>query len=194
MSNIVIGVLALQGDFSKHLDKLSHLGITTQEIRYPEQLDTCDGLIIPGGESTAFLHVMEHSEIQEKIKEFSLSKPIYGTCAGLILMADKIEGKEQDTLHILNITIERNAYGSQQESFTSHVQIHIENHKGQIPALFIRAPRIKSYGHNVKVLGTHNHEPVLVQQGRHLGGTFHPELTQDDTIHKYFIHLIQKNN
>lgn len=188
-----IGVLALQGAFAKHVAMIRSLGAQVQEIRKPQELDICSGLIIPGGESTTILRQMAFANLWNHVLEFSVKKPLFGTCAGLILMSKEIVADPIKPLGILDITVERNAFGRQSESFSSEVEVKLASEPmRRIQALFIRAPRIKSYGPDVKVLATFDKEPILIQQGRHLGATFHPELTEDPAIHRYFLSLVKQ--
>lgn len=189
-----IGVLALQGAFSKHCEKLRALGMEVIEVRKPVDLEKCDALIIPGGESTAILKHMVFIDFPEKICAFSKSKPIFGTCAGLILMSREVLGFQMNPLGILDIAVERNAYGRQAESFITPIDLTFEKGKAKaFPAIFIRAPRIRSCGKEVQVMASYDDEPVLIKQGIHLGSTFHPELTDDLFIHRYFLEMIKKN-
>lgn len=194
MGSLNVGVLALQGAFAKHIAMLQMLDVDTKEVRKPEDLDLCDGLIIPGGESTTIVRQMRFIEFEEKLKEFSKKRPIFGTCAGLILMSQKIIADDIQPFGFLDITVERNAFGRQAESFSTTVEIHCQPKKKQtFPAVFIRAPRIRSYGSEVQVLSSLDQEPILVQQGFHMGSIFHPELTDNTAIHEYFLSLIRQN-
>lgn len=189
-----VGVLALQGDFSKHIEMLKSLNVNAIEVRKPSDLALCNGLIIPGGESTTMLRHLNQNDFFEKLKDFSKEHPLFGTCAGLILMSEKVIGHQMDTLGLLEIQVERNAFGRQAESFQVTLELHLEKGKSKpIEAIFIRAPRIKNISSNVKILANYNEEPVLVKQGIHLGAAFHPELTTGTFVHQYFIEMIQKN-
>ena len=188
----IIGVLALQGGFAKHMAMLQSIGASPREIRKPEELDECDALIIPGGESTTILRQLNFIGLKDKIKEFSKMKPIFGTCAGLILMSKEIVGHEMDSLGLLDISVERNAFGRQLDSFESEILVTLPSSKEQrLPAVFIRAPIIRKSSQNVKILAQFDKEPILIQEGHHLGATFHPELTSNPTIHLYFLSLIK---
>ncbi len=178
-----IGVLAFQGGFAAHCKMLSKLGVTPIEVRSESQLDDCQGLILPGGESTAIYRLMEKEHFIAPLKEFSRTRPLFGTCAGMILMA-----KEQ----ILEIAIERNAYGRQVASFSTPLTLHLtKDHPSVTEALFIRAPRIKGIlSSEIEILAMYQGSPVLVRQGHHVGASFHPELTEDLQIHRYFLTLI----
>jgi 5'-phosphate synthase pdxT subunit len=184
-----IGVLALQGDFAKHLAVLAKLGVEGVEVRQPADLDGCSGLIIPGGESTTLFRAIEGVHLKEKILAFSKTKPLFGTCAGLILMSKKILHGDQIPWGILDVEVERNAFGRQAESFRTTIEWTPDpkHRKKNVPALFIRAPRIRACGPEVEVLATYGEEPILIRQGRHLGATFHPELTDETAIHALFL-------
>lgn len=188
MKPLVVGVLALQGAFAKHIEKLQSLNVKTIEVRKPGELASCDALIIPGGESTTMMKQMNFIKFHEAFKEFSKQKPIFGTCAGLILMSQEVIADTMQPFSLLQITVERNAFGRQADSFHTEIELKLrESQKQPFNAVFIRAPRIRQVGPSVKVLAEHEGEPVLVQQGMHLGATFHPELTPDATIHAYFL-------
>ena len=191
MAKRTIGVLALQGDFAKHMELLKSLHEKAIEVRTPEDLEKCDALILPGGESTTIRHQMYFIGLFDKVQEFGKKKPVFGTCAGLILMSREIKDEESKTLDLLDIVVERNAFGRQADSFKAEVEIEFEPKKTMsVPGVFIRAPRICSTNKTVKVLGHFGKEPVLVQEGHLLGATFHPELAGDPTIHRYFLSLI----
>jgi 5'-phosphate synthase pdxT subunit len=182
-----IGVLALQGDFDAHRRRLEELGAQVLMVKKPEQLDQIDGLIIPGGESSTLLKLLGEVGF-EKLKQFVQSKPTFGTCAGAILLATKVENPPQPSLGALNITIRRNAYGRQQES--SIREGNFQNFPTEM--VFIRAPKIERVGKEVEVIATEGNEknPVLVRQGKTLAATFHPELSEDRSIHEYFLKMI----
>lgn len=185
-----IGVLALQGDFAKHAEALRSLGVDVQEVRKPQDLLRCAGLIIPGGESTVMMRQMEFIKLRESLLAFARQHPIYGTCAGLIVMSNTIQSSTMKPLGLLDIEIERNAFGRQIESFQASVVLDLSpGHSNLFPAFFIRAPRIRVCGKDVEILARLEGEPVLVRQGHHLGSTFHPELTSDPAIHRYFIEM-----
>ena|ERR1700758_4862278 len=185
-----IGVLALQGAFSKHMDRLKSLGVKAIEVRKREELKQCDGLIIPGGESTTILKQIEFIKLSIDLGEFAKQKPVFGTCAGLILMSKKIIQDPMTPFGLLDIEVERNAYGRQADSFQVQVDVYLLTRK-KIPAIFIRAPRIKSCTTKVEILSEYEGEAILVKQGHHLGATFHPELTEDASIHEYFIKMLK---
>lgn len=190
---LIIGVLALQGDFEKHCEMLRLLKVIPYLVRKPDDLDFCDGLIIPGGESTSMLRQIDFINLRVKLETFAKEKPLFGTCAGLILMSNEIIGYPMRSFGFLGVSVERNAFGRQLESFEANVEICLEKQKPKsIPAVFIRAPRIKKCHANLKILGTWQEEPIFVQEGYHLGATFHPELTSSTSVHEYFLNLVLK--
>lgn len=189
---ITVGVLALQGAFAKHLEMLHSLGVKGVEVRKPEDLAHCDALIIPGGESTTMMKQMQFIGFPEAFRSFAQHKPVFGTCAGLILMSDSIVADAMQPFQLIDVSVERNAFGRQVESFHSEIDLQLGAGKPHpFLAVFIRAPRIRNVGEEVKILATFESEPVLVQQGRHLGATFHPELTDDPAVHEYFIRSVK---
>jgi 5'-phosphate synthase pdxT subunit len=193
MPELMIGVLALQGAFFKHIEMLKTLGVAAKEVRYPKDLEECDGLIIPGGESTTMIKQMEVVDLRKEISSFAATKPIFGTCAGLILMSREVMENRIMPLGILDIAVERNAFGRQADSFRTNIKLCLTPSRVKsVPAFFIRAPRIRQCGPEVKILAQYEDEPILIQQGFHLGATFHPELSNDPTIHKHFLSLIKK--
>ena len=182
-----IGVLAIQGDFAMHAKMLGRIGAPYKLVKHASQLAEVSGLIMPGGESTTMLKFFSKEGMGEAIKEFVAGgRPVFGTCAGAILLAKEVLNPAQERLGLLDITIERNAYGRQVDSSV---------HQGECPELsprpvemvFIRAPIIRRVGEAVRVLGRCGGLPVLVEQGDVLAATFHPELTEDETVHRYFI-------
>ena len=183
-----IGVLAIQGGFQKHEDSLKNLNVLPIEVRYKEQLKNCDALIIPGGESTTISKLLIKYNLVEAIKKFAGKKPVLGTCAGLILMSKNSNDKRVENLNLINIEVERNGWGRQIESFSQ--MLNIKNIKHKIEAVFIRAPKILSLGENVEILAKIENEPVFIKEGIHFAASFHPELTDDTTIHKMFIESI----
>lgn len=191
-SPVVVGVLALQGAFMKHAEMLKETGAFAVEVRKPQDLAKCEGLIIPGGESTTIFKHMAFIGLTEPLKEFAEKKPIFGTCAGLIVMSHEILGDIRKPLDLLNVVVERNAFGRQVESFRTEIQVALKQSTHvPFPAIFIRAPRIRQVGKDVQVLAEFEGEPVLIQQGRHLAATFHPELSGHPLIHSYFLKLLR---
>jgi 5'-phosphate synthase pdxT subunit len=180
-----IGVLAIQGDFAAHRKVLERLGAEVVEVRQPAALNDLDGLVLPGGESTTMIKFITDEGFADPIKEFAGSgKPIFGTCAGAILLAHEVRAPNQPSLDLLDITVERNAYGRQVDSFIGGVETAIEG--GELEAVFIRAPRIVRVGPEIEVLATLHGEPVLVQWRNIMAATFHPELTNDARVHRLF--------
>lgn len=180
------GVLALQGDYDAHAAALRRAGAEPREVRLARDLDGLDGLVIPGGESTAMLRLMEDYGLMEPLRRFGAEKPIFGTCAGAILLAREVLNPPQPSLALVDMTIERNAYGRQLESRV--VRLNEHGLGGEpLEAVFIRAPIIRRVGTGGRILATYLGDPVLVDFGRHLAATFHPELTADLRIHRLFV-------
>ncbi|MCS7042862.1 MAG: pyridoxal 5'-phosphate synthase glutaminase subunit PdxT [Bryobacteraceae bacterium] len=181
-----VGVLALQGDYEAHAAALRRAGAEPCEVRLAAELDGLDGLVIPGGESTSMLRLMEYYGLMEPLRRFGMEKPIFGTCAGAILLASDVLNPPQPSLALVDMTIERNAYGRQLDSRV----VRLSEHRlgdGELEAVFIRAPIIRRVGAGGRVLATYLGDPVLVDFGRHLVATFHPELTADSRIHGLFL-------
>lgn len=205
----LIGVLALQGGFAKHIAVLERLGATTCRIRTAEELSGCDGFIIPGGESTVLTKLLMKpgggpaegspwvpGDLYKAIHTFAATKPVMGTCAGLIMLAKPCGDERVLPFDVLPVTVTRNAYGRQTESFVSNINLSLPDMDStdQYPATFIRAPKIISVDTGVRILATHKtnstEEPVMVQYGNIIGLSFHPELTPEDTrVHTYFLNL-----
>jgi 5'-phosphate synthase pdxT subunit len=193
-----IGVLALQGDFAEHTSMLRQIGIQACEIRLPEQLADLDGLIIPGGESTTFGKLAEHYGLMEPLRAFGKQKASWGTCAGAILLS-KDAHRQQPLLGIMDITVERNAFGRQVASFEVDLDIPalrtVDPRQDPFHAVFIRAPLIeKVFGQAEVLAALDDGRVVAAQQGHLLATAFHPELTCDDRFHKYFLHLAGKKD
>lgn len=188
-----VGVLALQGAFIEHFDFLKNLDfIEPYLVKKKEDLNNVDGLIIPGGESTTIGKLLERYEMKDYLKEKIKSGfPVFGTCAGLILLSKKIEQNyDQPLLEVLDIVIKRNAFGSQRESM--EIDLEVKGLDKPFRAVFIRAPVVSKVGNGVEVLSSVDEGPVLVKEGNILGSSFHPELTDDIRIHKMFIDIILK--
>jgi 5'-phosphate synthase pdxT subunit len=193
MSEMVVGVLALQGAFAKHAEMLAGLGVSVIEVRKEADLAKCDALIIPGGESSTIMRNIHFLSLENPLMNFAKTKPIFGTCAGLILMSKKILADSMNPFGWISVEVERNAFGTQVESFQTQIDVHLSAGKSkQVPAFFIRAPRIRNIEEKVEVLAAFENEPVLVRQGHYLGATFHPELTKDVTIHEYFLNMVKE--
>jgi pyridoxal 5'-phosphate synthase pdxT subunit len=189
-----IGVLALQGDFALHARALARCGpdVEVVEVRKPEQLDDLDGLIIPGGESTTLLKLMDAWGFVPALEKFHAGgRPIFGTCAGLILVARDVSGPRQFSLGFIDVGVERNAYGRQRESFEAAGTVELDGRPAPVEMVFIRAPRIRRVGAGVQTLARQAGEPVMARQGTVLVATFHPELTDDSTIHRYFCRMVE---
>jgi len=184
-----IGVLAIQGDYEAHKARLEQLGAEVTLVRKPEQLDTLDGLVIPGGESSTFLNFLAERGFLEKLRDFVSAKPAFGTCAGAILLAAQVENPPQPSLHALDIRIRRNAYGRQNESSIRQVETKLGGRP--LEMVFIRAPKILSTGKDVQVLASESGDPVLVRQGKIMAATFHPELSEDTRVHQEFLDLVK---
>lgn len=183
-----IGVLALQGDFEAHAKAVRRAGGEAVEVRTREELARVDGLIIPGGESTTMLRLLNETGLRQPLAEFAAQKPVFGTCAGAILLAREVSNPVQEALGVLDMALERNAYGRQLDSRI----VHLKPENGtlgadEVEAVFIRAPIIRRVAPGAHVLLRYNGDPVLVEQGRHMVATFHPELSEDDRIHRAFI-------
>jgi 5'-phosphate synthase pdxT subunit len=188
-----IGVLALQGDFHLHRQALDRVGVASVEVRKPVELEGVAGLIMPGGESTTLLKIMDAWDFVPALEKFHASgRPIFGTCAGLILLARDVESPKQQSLGFIDITAERNAYGRQRESFETELTGDLGAGPRPIKAVFIRAPRIRRMGPAVTPLVEHRGECVMARQGSVLVAAFHPELTDDPTVHRYFQEMVRK--
>jgi 5'-phosphate synthase pdxT subunit len=190
-----IGILALQGDFAEHSATLKHLGVETRQVRLPDHLNSLDGLIIPGGESTTIGKLAEDYQLIDPIRKFATEQPIWGTCAGAILLS-KDARRQQPLLGLMDITVERNAFGRQVASFEIDIEVPVlatldpqDSHP--FHAVFIRAPLIETVGGTAQILATlPDGRIVAAQQGNLLATAFHPELTHDDRFHRYFLTLV----
>jgi 5'-phosphate synthase pdxT subunit len=184
-----IGVLAVQGDFDAHRKRLEELGAEVVLVRKPEQLDEVDGLIIPGGESGAFVRILGE-EGMNKLRQFVRVKPTFGTCAGAIMLAKEITNPAQDGLGAIDIRIRRNAYGRQIDSSIREGLFQ----GAPVEMVFIRAPKIEKLGPGVEVIATEGTDPVAVRQGKTMAATFHPELSDDPRIHQAFLDLVRNGS
>jgi len=178
-----IGILALQGNFDAHRKAIERAGGRAVEVRTAAQLDSCDGLIVPGGESTTMLKLLDIESLTGPLRQFAARRPVFGTCAGAILLAHAVTGPVQPSLDLIDIDVQRNAYGRQIDSRVARVDAGGQ----EMEAVFIRAPKILRVGAGGKVLATYNGDPVWVEQGRHMVTTFHPELTSDFRVHRDFL-------
>src|SRR5215510_15055522 len=187
-AEVKIGILAVQGDFQAHAAMLEQLGAQTTEVRTPEDLEGCDGLILPGGESTTQLKFLQEEGLADKIVKFAKrGGAIFGTCAGAILLAKDVQHPQQDSLNLMDMTVVRNAYGRQIASDVVSGPSVLK--KEPLEMVFIRGPVIERAGPGVKVLAEYAGKPALVQRDQLLAATFHPELTEDTTVHEYFLRL-----
>jgi 5'-phosphate synthase pdxT subunit len=183
MAPMRVGVLAVQGNFREHAAVLQRLGAEVREVRLPEQLEGLDGLVIPGGESTAIMRLIRLYGLEEAIRSFSA--PVLGTCAGMILL-------DRDHLGLVDIAVERNGYGRQVASFEADLEL--DGEPRPLRGVFIRAPRVVEAAPGVEVLAEHDGTPVLLRQGRFLVASFHPELTDDTRVHERFLNLIREES
>jgi 5'-phosphate synthase pdxT subunit len=181
-----IGVLALQGDFEAHRKAIEDAGAHAVEVRSAAQMNACDGLILPGGESTTMLKLLDMEHLIQPLRDFASTKAVFGTCAGAILLAQAVTHPAQSSLQLMDIDVERNAYGRQLDSRIAH----IDTAEGVVEAVFIRAPIIRRVGPAARVLATFGKDPVWVEQGRHMVTTFHPELSPGSKVHRRFLSLI----
>lgn len=192
-----IGVLALQGDFEAHSQRLAELDAEPVEMRYASQLREVQGLILPGGESSTNIILLEREGLWDELLDFSREKPILGTCAGAILLASRVSNPPQPSLAAMDMSIERNAYGRQVDSSIRTIEPEPEfaqrTASGSLEAVFIRAPIIRSIGPQARPLLRDGEEPILVEQGMHLAATFHPELTADTRLHKLFLDKVRSS-
>ncbi|ALP36680.1 pyridoxal 5'-phosphate synthase glutaminase subunit PdxT [Paenibacillus sp. 28ISP30-2] len=186
-----IGVLSLQGAVAEHIRSVELAGAEGVAVKKTEQLNELSGLIIPGGESTTIGKLMRKYDFIDAIRQFSdQGKPIFGTCAGLIVLAKTVQGQEEAHLGLMDITVSRNAFGRQRESFET--DLDIKGIEEPVRAVFIRAPLIQSVGTGVDVLSKYNGEIVAARQGHLLASSFHPELTDDYRLHQYFVDMVRE--
>ena len=180
---MTIGILALQGDFDAHARAFAEVGAETREVRMAADLAGCDALVLPGGESTTMIKLLRAEKLWEPLRRFAAGKPVFATCAGAILLAKGVTNPQQDALGIVDIDVERNAYGRQLQSHVASIDV------GGAPmeAVFIRAPVIRRVGDGVEVLASHRGDPVLVRQGKHFVATFHPELSPSRDLQRAFL-------
>jgi pyridoxal 5'-phosphate synthase pdxT subunit len=176
-----IGVLAVQGNFREHAAMLRRLGADVVEVRKPEQLEGLDGVVVPGGESTTFMRLMRLYGLDDALRQFAA--PVLGTCAGMIVL-------DRNHLGLVDIDVERNAYGRQVASFEADLQL--AGDERPLHGVFIRAPRLREAGADVEVLAEYDGEPVLLRQGRFLVASFHPELTEDTRVHELFLAAVEE--
>jgi 5'-phosphate synthase pdxT subunit len=186
---VKIGILAVQGDFAAHASMLAGMNVDTVEVRSTEDLKGCDGLILPGGESTTQLQFLQEEGLSDAIKRFAFEgRAIFGTCAGAILLASEVKNPGQDSLGLLDMTVVRNGYGRQVHSDVVSGSSTLK--KEPLEMVFIRGPVIERVGPKVEVLAEYASKPALVQQGNILASAFHPELTDDTTVHERFVQMV----
>ena len=189
---MLIGILALQGAFALHQKTFSRLGIQTRLVIRPQELTGISGLVLPGGESSSMLK-NANRELWNQLKTFSHSNPVWGICAGAILMAKRVNNPAQRSLGVIDITLKRNAYGSQNESFVTNLTFKLNN-EFMTECIFIRAPKIIKTGHDVRVLAEYAGDPIVVEQNKHIATTFHPELSENLEFHEYFLQKVHNNS
>ena len=183
--NNTVGVLALQGAYQKHVESLARLGVESRLVRKPSELKKCSALILPGGESTTISLLIQEYGFYEPIKSFAENHPVMGVCAGLILMASEVDDERVTPLELMPFKATRNFYGRQVHSFTAELKLNFDSSTFQAP--FIRAPGIEKLSPEVEVLATYDDKVVMIGAGKHIALTFHPELTDDTRIHKYWL-------
>jgi 5'-phosphate synthase pdxT subunit len=183
-----VGVLAIQGDYAAHARALAEVGAGPFEVRKPDDLAELDGLILPGGESTTMLKFLEKRGFFEALEEYCANHPVFGTCAGTILLSREVRNPAQRSLGVLDAVVERNAYGRQIDSTILTAETELPG--GPLEMVFIRAPRIVSTGPEVQTLAARDGAPVLVRQGKLMAATFHPELSIDRRVHKLFVQIV----
>ena len=184
-----VGILALQGNFKRHKTVMDILGIENKLIRYAKELDKCESLIIPGGESTAISKQMDNNQLRNKLNDFAISNPIFGTCAGMIMLSSTVATDNMVPLNIMDFQVERNAWGRQIHSFSDDINLYFDKSRS-FHAVFIRSPKIKRISKDLKILSTYDDDPILLTNGMHLVSSFHPEIGNDFRIHEYFINQI----
>jgi 5'-phosphate synthase pdxT subunit len=189
LSSPRVGVLGIQGDYAAHAAALAEVGAEPVDVRTPADLAGLDGLVLPGGESTTILRFLERLNMFEALREFGAARPVFGTCAGAILLAREVVNPPQRSLGLLDATVERNAYGRQIDSAILNEETKVPG--GPMEMVFIRAPRIVKTGEGVEVLAERDGFPVLVHQGDVLAATFHPELSEDRRVHRLFVEIVQ---
>ena len=188
--NDAIGVLALQGDFLEHQKALERIGRSSRQVRKASELQGLRALVLPGGESTTMLKFLEEEDLVDPLRElYAGGAAFFGTCAGAILLAVEVTSPRQASLGLMDVTVERNGYGRQLDSHVAEEPCE-DLAPDPLPMIFIRAPVIRRCGRAVRVLARHRGEPVLVRQDRLLAATFHPELSDDARVHRYFVEIV----
>jgi 5'-phosphate synthase pdxT subunit len=189
LENKTVGVLAIQGDFERHVYQVNLVGARSVEVRLPRDLAKLDALILPGGESTTINIMIDRFDLREPLLKFGRSKPVFGTCAGMIMLAKKIENdiSRVRPLGLMDIDVDRNGYGRQVHSFEEELDANLAEQKASLTATFIRAPRVTRLGEGIETLAKWRDDPVLIKQGRTLAASFHAELDDDTTLLEYFL-------
>jgi len=188
-----IGLLALQGDYFKHQQMLEKLQVETVFVKTKEQLEQCDGLIIPGGESTTFSLLLHKHDLWNPLQAYARKKPVFGTCAGMIILSNKVNGGVLETLGAIDIEVARNAYGRQVDSFIDTIRLSLGDDTTEFEGVFIRAPKIKKMGENVRPLAWHADNVVMAESGNVVVASFHPELSNNPAVHAYFCRKIENS-
>ena len=188
----MIGLLGLQGDYAAHGKMLEALGVESRVVKKPEQLAAIDGLIFPGGESTTLIKLMDSWNWWGPLEDFAAVKPLFGTCAGMILLAKGVNNPPQKSLALIDIDVERNGYGRQIDSFEEIGSFNSHGQSRELPMVFIRAPRISRVGEGVEMLAECRGDVVMAKQANVLVASFHPELTNDLAVHRYFVEMIEQ--
>lgn len=186
----MIGLLGLQGDYAAHGKMLEALGVESRVVKKPEQLAAIDGLIFPGGESTTLIKLMDSWDWWAPLEDFAAAKPLFGTCAGMILLAKGVSNPPQKSLALIDIDVERNGYGRQIDSFEETGSFDANGQTRELPMVFIRAPRISRVGERVEVLAKCRGDVVMAKQANVLVASFHPELTDDLAVHRHFVEMV----
>ena len=186
-----IGILALQGNFHQHKMALDILGIQNISINNACELDKCDSLIIPGGESTTISKQIDNNQMRQALSEFAMTNPILGTCAGMIMLSTTEPACNMRPLNVMDFHVERNAWGRQVHSFSTDIKLDFDRGR-PFNAFFIRAPKISKIGNGIRVLASFNDEPILLGDNLHIVSAFHPEIGNDYRIHEYFINQINE--
>jgi len=181
----IVGVLALQGAYKKHIESLSRIGIQSKIIRKPSEIKDCSALILPGGESTTISLLLQKNGLHEAIVSFAETHPVMGVCAGMILMADEVDDDRITPLGLMPFKASRNYYGRQAQSFSADIKLNFDDKP--FNALFIRAPAIKELAAEITIIATHKKEAVMIGMGKHIALSFHPELTHDTRVHEYWL-------
>jgi 5'-phosphate synthase pdxT subunit len=191
--SIHVGVLALQGAFQKHIDMLHAIGVSAATVRRPSELENCDALIIPGGESTTISLLMQKYELYQPIRAFAESRPVMGVCAGMIMMATDVDDDRVTPLGLIPFTAKRNYYGRQVHSFSTELKLDfaVRDNELLFPAIFIRAPGVDNISPEVEVLAKKDDEAIILRYGKHMALSFHPELTGDSRIHEYWLATVK---